>query len=329
MLISSTSGQFPWQLKEGIIPFLEEHGELVERLGEIAQDYRETYPEMFYVLARRVEFIHYLSAKVTALTNLYTENLIPFLLLKPPLENSAITILLGFFLSLLAPLYILAILSTTIYLLFISGSLRGRAKAKETFIKLILGLGIIMLTLPIMQLLSEISHTFSFLILSWFNPNPEIFKLPISFLMTYFTFTTFFKPIFGSFFLLLSILLPIMVLVVLSFRYLLVILFTLFFPFTILFYSFSPTKRLGKAILFQTFLWSFLPLLGALIIGATSIATLTFPVPELKIFVSCAGYLLLIFSPLLVIGILNFILGLGIISSVQKKVNQKVSELVG
>lgn len=312
LLSSSLSiAQFPWQFDDKIIPFSENSELIVKRLKEIAQEYKEKNPLFFYELSRRVEFIHYFSNKVDFLRELYTKNLIPFLMLDPKVENPMIINLINFSISLLGPLYILSLLTIAVYLLFVSGSPKGRAKAKATLIKLIIGLGIIMLTSPIIQVLLEFSHLFSSLILSLFVPDTKIFSLPISFFMSYFMITTFFKPITGSIFLLFSITLPIGVLVVLAFRYFLVILLTIFFPFSIFLYSFSPVRGIGKRALFQTCLWIFLPIIDSLILGIVSISFFTFPIEELRIFISVSGFLLLIFSPLIMMGVMNFIIGTG------------------
>jgi hypothetical protein len=328
LLSEITMSQFPWQLNNPIFSFPEHSSAFIDRLWELASKYKSNYPEMFYLLSRRVEFIHYFSHKIDKLMNLYVTTLIPFLMLNPPIENPMILSAIRFSVSLLQPLYIFAILLTATYLLFISGSPRGRAKGKATFVKLIIGLGIIMLTSPLIQLFLEISHGFTSLILDVFKPNPEIFKLSTSFFMSYFTMITFFKPAVGSFFLLASLFLPLGVFVVLSTRYLLVIFLTILFPFLVLFYSFSPTQRLGKKLLFSLFSWIFLPLFEATILGITSIGVLAFPIQEIKIFISTTGFFLLISSPIIMIYIMNFILGIGTISRISEEIGRRVTGFI-
>ena len=334
ILIQITTAQFPWQFKDfsdlsDIVPFKYNSDALVRRVAEIIKEYEDEYPEFFYELSLRTEFIHYMCKITDRLINLYTDNLIPFLLSEPNIENEVSITFLNLSISILVPLYIIAILLTTLYLLFISGSPKGRAKAKATFVKLIIGFGIIMLTLPIFQLLLEISHIFSSMILSLLKPEVEIFKFPISFFMSYFVITTFFRPIFGSFFLLISLILPFAVLFVFSIRFFFILIATIFFPFTVLLYSFSPTKRIGETALKITLLWIFLPILNASIIGITSISFLISPLIPLKVFIRTAGFLLLTFSPIICAKLLDFLTNSRLARVIKYQTRRKLSSFIG
>ncbi|MEM4347047.1 MAG: hypothetical protein QW802_00465 [Candidatus Altiarchaeota archaeon] len=328
LIISQIRAQFTWQSDDSIIPFARNSEALMRKLNEIAQSYREKYPEFFYELSRRAELIHKISRAMDNLMQKYTEILIPFTMAVPDVSHSKIKTLLSTSISILEPLYIIAILLTAIYLLFLSASPRGRTNAKATLVRLIIGLGIIMLTLPIIQLLLEISHSFASIVIAIFQPNTEIFKFSIEFFMAYFAIVTFFKPIPGSFFLLLSILLPILVLIILSVRYLAIILITAIFPFAVFLYSFAPLSRSGKIIISVSLMWIFLPIFNAFIIGAASVSFYSVNFIPLKLFISLAGYLLLIISPLIFIKILDLLLGSAIVITIKQKISFEIDKFI-
>lgn len=280
---------------------------LISKLSRLEEKFRKSYAEMYKDFSRRVKFINFISDKTDAFMEIFTKNLIVLILLEPPIDNPLVINLVRYSNSLIAPLYILSILFTGIYLLFISGSPKGRNMAKSSLIKLIFSLGIIMLTIPIIQTLLEISHTVSSLMLSIFKPDVNILKVAVNYFMSFFIFTTFFDFELGIIFFIISISLPFGVLFILSLRYLMIILLTAFFPFAILLYSFIPTQKLGRAILFFTFLWIFLPLVQTAILSVLSLSYKISPIFELNIFISLVGFLLLIFTPIIMAAIANFI----------------------
>lgn len=328
LIISQIRAQFTWQSDDSIIPFAENSEVLMRKLTEIAQKYREKYPEFFYELSRRAELIHKISKAIDNLMQKYTEILIPFAMSAPDVSHTKIKTLLSTSISLLEPLYIIAILLTAIYLLFLSASPRGRTNAKATLVRLIISLGITMITLPIIQLLLEISHSFASIVMAIFQPNTEIFKFSIEFLMAYFAIVTFFKPIPDSFFLLLSILLPVLVLIILSIRYFAIILITVIFPFAIFLYSFVPANKLGKNIISISFMWIFLPVLNAFIIGVASVAFHSVNFTPLKLFISLASYILLIISPFIFIKLSELLLGSAIIITIKQKISLQIDKFI-
>lgn len=330
-IITGVTGELPWQHgfwgrggftvlgEDALMPLNRYVDTLLGRLLEISRQYGYTNQDMFLDIERRVNFIHYISIEVDKWANTYYENLIPLILLDPLIENIVVITILNTFISLLQPLYGAAILLIGIYLIFVSISPKERTLLKSALIKMIIGIGIITLTMPIIQLLLQLSHWLSSLIFNLFNPDPNMFKPVIGFLMGHFVVSTFFEPIAGAPFLTLAVILPLGVLIVLTVRYLMVILLTVFFPFTILLYSFRLTSNIGRRLLYQTFLWIFLPIIDSIILGVTWISVIIFPVQDLYVFILLAGFILLISVPLITLGILNFIASLGIISIIVAK----------
>lgn len=289
--------------------------EYLQEIKEITEQMKNEHPKMWMELSRRVYFCHQISTKIDIIMKDFCNNLIAFILLDPPLQNAVVIGLLNYFILLLQPLYGIAILLTGMYMLFVVGSPRGRARAKSTLIRLIIGIGLITLTLPIIQLILQIIHAISSLLFSFVpDLDTNIFRIGITFFTNYFFTITFFEPMVGVPFLFLSLMLPIAVLVVLAVRYFMIILFTVFFPFTVLLYSFYPTKKMGGVILKQTFIWALVPIVESLVLISTWITYSTMsisPVPEMGAFIIVVSLLLLIFAPLITIALVNWI-GIGI-----------------
>lgn len=315
---------------------------LASRVKDILDVAERDYPKLRMEITRRIDFYFHISDRIDALMNMYTENLIPFICQRdlfegneirntPPLLRSpVISDILNLFIRILQPFYALAILMTAIYLLFVSGSPAGRAKAKSTLIKLIIGLGLITMTLPLMEMLLEISQYSASILMSIpgiediSSPiDTEMFMVVKELFMKYFLRITLFEIFISLPFLALLILLPVGVLMVLAVRYFMVILLTLVFPFSVLLYSFLATKRLGGTLISQTLLWVFVPIIDALIllvtwITYTSISSIPEAIPllEVRFFMVFSGFLMLIIAPLIALQIMGWIASLGLISCI-------------
>lgn len=85
------------------------------------------------------------------------DNLSGLILLNPDAEGPEVKDGLGFFLGLIQPLYVLAIAVTAFYLVFVTGSPQGRAKAKSLMKDLVTG----MIILSLSPILLEALLTFS------------------------------------------------------------------------------------------------------------------------------------------------------------------------
>jgi hypothetical protein len=314
------------------------YAQLKNVLGDVAAGDSKLYME----ISRRIDFYFYVTAEVDTIMKLFRESLIPFMYQKdlfqgnplkgtPALLRSPQVIApLNVFIHILQPFYAIAIMVTGVYLLFISGSPTGRAKAKGTLIKLILGLGLITLTLPIMEMLLESAHYATSVILN--IPNiPEI-KSPIStdmfmsvkeFFARYFLRIAFFDTMSALPFLAVMIFLPFGVLLMLSIRYFMILLLTMFFPFTVFLYSFIATKRMGSTLLRQMFVWIFVQVIDGLVLLVTwaaysSVQDIPSVLPEtagdVRTFIALVGFLLLIAAPLIGLWIVNWISTLGLLS---------------
>ena len=309
-------------------------------LGDVAGGDSKLYME----ISRRIDFYFYASNEVDTIMKMFKESLIPFIYQKdlfqgnptkntPPLIRSPQVLApLNLFIQILQPFYAIAILMTGVYLLFLSGSPTGRAKAKGSLIKLIIGLGIITLTLPLIELLLESSHYFTSVIMA--IPNMPAISSPIStdmfmavkeFFARYFLRIAFFDTASALPFLAAMILLPIGVLLTLSIRYYMILLLAMFFPFTVFLYSFIATKRIGASLLRQMFVWIYIQVVDGMILLAawtaySSVQYIPEVMPEtasdVRTFIALAGFLLLIAAPIIGLWIVNWISALGLMSYV-------------
>lgn len=278
-------------------------------------------------LTRRIDFYFYVSDRIDELMDLYRSSLLPLLYQRdlysgnavygtPSILRSApVLVLLNGFIQLMPPFYALAILLTALYLFFASSSPSGRAKAKSTLMKLVFGVVLISFTVPIMEALLEVSHLFTTAVISLPDDasigkpvDVSMFMAAKEMFMKYFLRVTLFDVLMSLPFLIGFIMLPVGVLLVLSIRYLMVIFLTVCFPFTVLLYSFSSTRKIGRNLLSQMVLWIFLPVLEAVILVAGWTAYCSVPyvggiTPELlsdvSALVATSCFLLLIFAPLI------------------------------
>ncbi|MEA3254202.1 MAG: hypothetical protein U9Q22_00015 [Candidatus Altiarchaeota archaeon] len=294
--------------------------EYTDDVMNITGEMKAEHPKMWMELSRRMSFYHQVSDKIDALMDFFCKQIIGLILMDPPLQDAAVINLLNYFIYLLQPVYGTAVLISGIYFIFLSTSPEGRARAKSTLLGLIIGLGVITLTLPLMQFILQIPHAIASLILS-FTPglDTNIFRIPIVFFTNYFFTLTFFESVVGAPFLVLPLILPVGALIILAARYFMIILLTAFFPFTILLYSLYPTRGVGSILLKQTIIWAFVPVIDALVLIVTWIGystVLVSPVPDMNVFIVLAGFLLLMLAPLITLGITNWMAGSGIVAAI-------------
>ncbi|OYT27690.1 MAG: hypothetical protein B6U97_00820 [Candidatus Altiarchaeales archaeon ex4484_96] len=191
-----------------------------------------------------------------------------FILLKPNLTEPVVVNTLDFFINLLEPFYLLAIGATIFYLLSTSSSPLGRARAKSTLLRMIISVGFIILTIPIFQLLLDLTHIISAYTMDLVDINITKtflctecinalnYEYLVIMLIAFFT---------GLFIALFQIIFYLGAMIILVLRYFMVIMWAIFFPFTIFFNSFHLTRRLGHEMLFQTGWWIAMQFIEALV----------------------------------------------------------------
>jgi hypothetical protein len=238
------------------------------------------------------------SRDIHGIINITYGNLERFLLLNPNLDN--ISYLTKYFISILEPLYVTAIIFLGIYIIFLSGSPLGRAKAKASLIKLFFSMIIITISPLILKVLFSISHGLTQNILSLgpmtfieLHKNSVLYSLDMVQKVGIANIPVAIPFIFFSFLLVLGFFLIVIA------RYFLVLLLSVLFPLAIFSYSFSLTRNTGKILIMQLFFWTFLPLSFAIALVAIAFGENIFHslIYELWSF-DLAGTIALILSPI-------------------------------
>ena len=240
----------------------------------------------------------------------------PELILADGDVNPIIDNKVNFFIQLLAPFYLLAFLLLAIYLMFISSSPEGRARAKGSLLRLILSVAFVIFTIPIVQAFLDVSLYLTNFIINTNSGNMEIALKVLRICVDHMWNTIKWKMPFLAFWpmlfiFLFSIILSSIPFIIICMRYFMILVFTMLFPIGIFLYSIHFTQRLGKSIIRQTILWIFIQPLMAIILAVIGIAS----TPLLSLVsdstmetgFGLAGFLALGAAPLVMVGIMNWL----------------------
>ena len=279
-----------------------EHKEPTSFKGVIADELAKIYAKAWIIRSTQDLYDFLLEAVV--------KNLRYLILANPPPE--AIGEHQGFFIKLAQPFFVLAIVLTAAYILLYSESVKGRTKAKAVLIRLIFTMILVSMSPYISWALLTASGTLAGAILSQSGTDTAAYIISEG---TWHLFSIFWKLTLihrtGGVELLL---LWETFLLILNFgfamRYLLVLLWNIMLPLSLLMYSFSPTKSIGKKFLHQTFLWIFVQVgwaIGVMVITAATLSLLSiapdFPVAKVGI----AALLVLITTPMMILGVMDWL----------------------
>ena len=198
----------------------------------------------------------------------------PSIIAEPVIVN-----LVEFFTHLMIPFYALVLSATAFYLIFSSGSIVGRARAKSTLIKMVMALVVTIFAIPIVQMLLDISRIVSTMVLNFADIGiaselliytTDKFSEYILWLIiaSYWTGFPIFM-IFSTF--------AVGTFIVLTLRFFMIVLWTVLFPVTVILYSFHHTRRLGSAMFQQTFQWIFMQLIAAFLLISIAVAVGAMP----------------------------------------------------
>jgi len=231
-------------------------------------------------------------------TKLYS-NLTEVILLNPPVEHSLIWKPLIYFIEFLQPFYMLSLLACGFYLMFISGSVKRRKKAKNLFIKLILSMVFVTLSPRIIGFMSKLSGALTGEILEY-NPNLNLPLDTFNGLIGLFSHGAFISLDGGYFFLLLAMMLAFGLFAILAFRYLMLITLIVTFPIALFLYFIDATKFLGKGMIEQTVGWMFTQSLSAIVFVSINLGVLLLNLDgDLKLLSGIIASVMLIISPLI------------------------------
>lgn len=210
-----------------------------------------------------------------ATTWLYTQNPI----VAGPNADPAILAVVNSFLRLLQPFYILAIILTGVYLLFIGGTPAGRAKAKSMFWKLIFSMVLVTLSMQLFQILLNLSEVLTSAVMNISGVDwSTMYGITLPFTILIFTLAGVAAlaglNIFVTTALIIAILYNLLIPFIIGLRYLILLILAMLFPFTIFlhFLDFQFTKAFGAKLVRLTFIWTFLPVIMMLVVVGSNIA---------------------------------------------------------
>ncbi len=222
------------------------------------------------------------------------------------------------FIEMLIPVYVMIITILGVYIIFLSISPSGRARAKSMFWRTILSMVLVSISLEIFKIALAISEALAHRMLAGI----------VTTRITYFASILLINgnPYIMIFILQLLLWLLIFALVVVAVRYFLVLMMCAIFPFTLFLYFFEFTKDIGSKLLRYSMAIIFTQPVQALMLAITimsmnSIGMAGSSVSENMIyaFLFMAGCSMIILAPLMMMGLLKWIggaiAGLGMVVS--------------
>ncbi|RLI88390.1 MAG: hypothetical protein DRO76_00450 [Candidatus Altiarchaeales archaeon] len=253
-------------------------------------------------LGWRTIFIDIMHWVVSNIMGIY-DDLEDFILWNPPLGHENISRILNSVIGILQPLYVTAILITGIYLIFLSGSIKGRIYARNLLPRLIISMFVVSLSFVILQLLFNISYSITEEIL---KRSPvgitQIFSDVTKQSMLLFDSATLVSLEAGHIFFLLIFTITLGPFIILALRYLILVLFTLIFPISIFLYTFNFSRPAGRIMLEQTLIWTFMQVVFATLIVITNLGISVMGLHgDLRIIAGIIVFLLIVISPLIIL----------------------------
>ncbi len=248
------------------------------------------------------------------------DNMLLLILANPPMN--AVRGFMGFFINMLQPFYILAIILLGFQLIFISSSPEERAEIKTLFGWFLASLMLISLSPYLLLLLMDISMMLTTLILGIADPNLGIHAIKggTDVLFNTFEVLNWIHMTGGVEILVLNFGLLLLLYFMLILRYLMVGFWGILFPVTIFLYSIEPFRDMGRDMFTQTIMWIFMQVAWAigLIAIAVSFAGIQEIYPQFPLmYIYLASFFLFFASPMIMLGIMDWLsLGLYLFGTV-------------
>lgn len=247
-----------------------------------------------------------------------------------PNANSAIVGIIKTVLVILQPILVLWIVIIGLYLLFMTGSPGGRIRAKIMFWKAIFAMILLSLSMPLFQILMDMSKALASAILEFGG---------VDFITGgILAFGNFLTPITGFFTsailipgsaletdegvkkagsllqtvtIIFTLLLVLAVPFVIMLRYFVLTFLAVLFPFALLFnfidVPFIPFKGIGEKLIRLTFMWTFSQVVMALTLVGVSAAISNSPSLLLSVILSALGIFMVAAAPLMMTGLMKWI----------------------
>ncbi|ODS42925.1 MAG: hypothetical protein MSIBF_06600 [Candidatus Altiarchaeales archaeon IMC4] len=263
---------------------------------------------------------------IKSLKQAYMDYFATLLKLEPEPQNPMVLGLMHTFIAILVPFYTAALLLTGAYFIFHSASPSGRARAKSMLLRLIASMILITLSVPIFMMLVDLEHFAKDVVLMFtiggsstdlqdyannlMEPTVGWFNIQMDQIMNW-------EPAVSIPFFLMIFTFLVGPMVILAFRYMALIFLAAIFPVTIFLYSFEPTRKLGRGIFKVTVMWIFVSFVEAVVlvvygIGMQSVGAFgATNLNLIQVAIAAAGALMLIVAPMILLGIMNWVAGIG------------------
>lgn len=262
-----------------------------------------------------------ISTIISILTLAFPEGILWNPAIVGPDANPAIVGIIKTFMIIFQPILVLWIVLIGLYLIFMTGSPAGRARAKIMFWKAIFAMILFSLSMPLFQILLDISKSLASIILNLGGVNPILgvtnLLTPI---LSFLTITIFVPSALTEsggipllitttaiFMCLLALAVPFVILL----RYVVLTFLAVLFPFALLFnfidVPFIPLKGIGEKLIRLTFMWTFSQVVMALVLIGVSIAIANSPNLLLTVILSALGIFMVAAAPLMMTGLMKYI----------------------
>jgi hypothetical protein len=278
-------------------------GEASSQRETVNLEFRGTYIQVVYYLL----YGSFMGKKTdSGLLSMY-ENLKDMVLMNPPVAYKMIYQTIRYFIIILEPIYVTSFLLVCVYLIFVSGSPAGRTKAKSLLPVLIASIVAISLSYQILMVMFNISYELCSGIIDAGKVNMgALFLDTINDLVRFFSAATITSFDGGLVFMLMIFTLTFGLITMLTLRYVVLLFFTLIFPVGIFFYTIPGLRSMGRVIIEQTVLWTFVQVAITLIIATTSIGVKLLGITgDLKTILGITAFIACIGSPIILLSMIK------------------------
>jgi hypothetical protein len=278
-------------------------GEATAQREKVNLEFRGTYIQIVYYLL----YGSFLGKQTgSGLLAMY-ENLEGMVLMNPPIAYKMIYQTIRYFIMILEPIYVTAFLFVCVYLIFMSGSPTGRTKAKSLLPMLIASIVVISLSYQILMVLFTASNELCTGVIDAGNVKMgALFLDTINDLVRFFSAATVTSFDGGLTFMLLIFSLTFGLVTMLTLRYVILLFFTMIFPIGIFFYTIGGLRSIGRVIIEQTVLWTFVQVAITLIIATTSIGVKLLGITgDLKTILGVTAFIASIASPIILLSMIK------------------------
>jgi hypothetical protein len=278
-------------------------GEASSQRETVNLEFRGTYIQVVYYL-----LYGNFNGKQTdsGLLKIY-ENLEGMILMNPPLAYKMIYQTIRYFIIILEPIYVTAFLFVCVYLIFLSGSPSGRTKAKGLLPMLVASIVAISLSYQILMVLFNASYELCTGVISAAKLSMgALFLDTINDLIRFFSAATITSFDGGLTFMVMLFSLTFGLITMLALRYVILLFFTMIFPVGIFLYTIPGLRNMGRVIIEQTILWTFVQVVITLIIATTSIGVKLLGINgDLKTILGITAFMACIGSPLILLSMIK------------------------